>query len=53
MANEWAIMDSEGIIFRGTEDEIRTRWSDRDTIYKEADSVHGDLELIEIHETVN
>ena len=52
MTNEWAIMDSEGIIFRGTEEEIKARWSDRATIYKEED-VHGDLELIEIHKTVN
>ena len=52
MPNDWAIMDSEGIIFRGTEEEMKARWSDRDTIYKEDGHVHGDLELIEIHETV-
>ena len=51
MTNEWAIMDSEGIIFRGTEEEMKARWSDPDSIYTKED-VHGDLELIEIHETV-
>ena len=45
-SNEWAIMDSEGVIFRGPEDEIKTHWREPGTW---RDAVTGDLLLIEIH----
>ena len=48
---EWAIMDSAGIIFSGTEEEIRERWNDPDEIYMH-NTISGDLLLIEIHERV-
>lgn len=48
MPNEWAIMDNAGVIYRGTEEDIRSRWGDPDKIYME-NSITGDLLLIEIH----
>jgi len=48
---EWAIMDSAGIIFSGTEEEMRGRWNDPDEIYMH-NTISGDLLLIEIHERV-
>ncbi len=47
-ASEWAIMDSAGIIYRGTEEEIRDRWKEPDEIYMH-NTISGDLLLIEIH----
>lgn len=50
-ASEWAIMDSAGIIYQGTEEEIRDRWNNPDEIYMH-NTISGDLLLIEIHERV-
>jgi len=44
-------MDSVGIIHRGTEEYVKSRWDDPDKIYME-NSVTGDLLLIEIHGVV-
>jgi len=48
-ASEWAIMDGVGIIFSGTEEEMRKRWNEPDEIYMH-NAISGDLLLIEIHE---
>lgn len=48
MSDEWAIMDKAGIIYTGTEEEIRGRWNDPDQIYMH-NTTSGDLLLIEIH----
>ncbi len=50
--SEWAIRDSVGIIFSGTEEEMRERWNDPDEIYMH-NTITGDLLLIEIHERMN
>ena len=48
MSDEWAIMDNAGIIYQGTEEEIRGRWNDPDQIYMH-NTTSGDLLLVEIH----
>jgi len=48
MTDEWAIMDAAGILYTGTEEEMRERWDDPDEIYMH-NTISGDLLLIEIH----
>uniref|UniRef100_A0A6M3M407 Uncharacterized protein n=1 Tax=viral metagenome TaxID=1070528 RepID=A0A6M3M407_9ZZZZ len=48
MADEWAIMDAAGVIYTGTEEEMKGRWNDPDQIYMH-NTISGDLLLIEIH----
>lgn len=45
---EWAILDDAGILYQGTEEEIRAIWDNPDEIYMKQEVV-GDLRLIEIH----
>ena len=47
--NEWAIMDDDGIIHSGTEEEMRNKWHNKHRISDEV-NVNGDLKLIEIHD---
>ena len=46
MANDWAIMDDNGIIEDGSQEEILAIWSDEK--YKYPDDLKGDLILIKI-----
>ena len=48
MTDEWAIMDAAGILYTGTEEEMRERYDDPDEIYMH-NTISGDLLLIEIH----
>jgi len=48
MTDEWAIMDAAGILYTGTEEEMRERWDNLDKIYMH-NTILGDLLLIEIH----
>jgi len=50
--HQWALLDDVGILFQGTEEEMRAIWDDVDQIYMKQEVV-GPLRLIEIHEVVN
>ena len=49
--HQWAILDDVGILYQGTEEEIRAVWADPDQLYMKQEVV-GDLRLIEIHEMI-
>jgi len=51
MANQWAILDDVGILYQGTEEEMRAIWDNIDEIYMKQEVV-GALRLIEIHEAI-
>jgi len=50
MANEWAIMDDDGIIYSGTEEEMRDMFKRQKSRIYEENEIIGDLRLIEIHD---
>jgi len=51
VANQWAIFDDVGILYQGTEEEMRAIWDNLDEIYMKQEVV-GALRLIEIHEAI-
>ena len=51
VANQWAIFDDAGILYQGTEEEMRAIWDNIDEIYMKQEVV-GALRLIEIHEAM-
>ena len=51
VANQWAIFDDVGILYQGTEEEMRAIWDNIDEIYMKQEVV-GALRLIEIHEAI-
>jgi len=41
VANQWAIFDDVGILYQGTEEEMRAIWDNLDEIYmKQEDRLH-------------
>jgi len=51
VANQWAIFDDAGILYQGTEEEMRAIWDNLDEIYMNHEVVRA-LRLIEIHEAM-
>jgi len=45
----WEIIDDEGVIYSGNEEEVRAYW-DKMNSEENEDEWSGDLKLIEIHE---